>query len=97
MKNTRKTLTGLYYLSYHVNGEVKHQGRVVGTIIDYLLLDTYSWLTGEYWCSIVQPFSKCVEEGWNFYYDEAHWREEAHRKFQLVGKKNGTEIKDEGR
>ena len=78
-----KGLVGLYFLSFDEDKKLNWQGVVRGMIGEYILVDSFSWLTGDYWCSNLVPISQCCAERWNFYYSEEDWREEAKRKSEI--------------
>ena len=78
----RKGLSGLFFLSFDKEKKVKWQGIVKGMIGEYILVDTFSWITGDYWSSNLVHISRCCDEAWNFYYSKEHWQDMAKVIFQ---------------
>ena len=78
----RKGLNGLYFLSFDKEKKLKWQGVIKEMIGEYLLVDTFSWITEDYWCSNLIPISQCCEDRWDFYYLKEDWQDIAKRAFE---------------
>ena len=67
-----KGIEGLFFLSFHADGFVQWQGRVMRHVTgDRILVQLYEWLVGGPWD--VKLVAAQTAEAWTFFWDEEDW------------------------